>query len=30
MDNYKKYLEGAFRSNFDFKGVPIKFVFKEK
>ncbi|MBW6458001.1 MAG: ribosome biogenesis GTPase Der [FCB group bacterium] len=30
MDNYKKFLESAFRSNFDFKGVPLKFVFKEK
>ena len=30
MDHYKRYLESVFRKNYDFKGVPIKFVYKSK
>ncbi len=30
MDNYKRYLEGIFRKYYDFKGVPVNFVFKKK
>ncbi|MEA2077060.1 MAG: ribosome biogenesis GTPase Der [Candidatus Marinimicrobia bacterium] len=30
MDNYKRYLESVFRKNYDFKGVPIKFIYKNK
>ncbi len=30
MDNYKRFLEGIFRKFYDFKGVPINFVFKKK
>ncbi len=30
MDNYKRYLESVFRKNYDFSGVPIKFVYKKK
>ncbi|MEA3392384.1 MAG: ribosome biogenesis GTPase Der [Candidatus Marinimicrobia bacterium] len=30
MDHYKRYLESVFRKNYDFKGVPIKFVYKKK
>lgn len=30
MDNYKRYLESIFRKYYDFKGVPINFVFKKK
>ena len=30
MDSYKRYLESVFRKNYDFKGVPIKFVYKKK
>jgi len=30
MDHYKRYLESVFRKNYDFKGVPIKFVYKNK
>jgi GTPase len=29
-DNYKRYLESVFRKNYDFKGVPINFVYKRK
>ncbi|MDD3096066.1 MAG: GTP-binding protein, partial [Candidatus Marinimicrobia bacterium] len=29
-DHYKKYLEGAFRKQYDFRGVPLNFVFKQK
>jgi len=30
VDHYKRYLESVFRKNYDFKGVPIKFVYKSK
>lgn len=30
MDNYKRYLESIFRKFYDFKGVPVNFVFKKK
>lgn len=30
MDNYKRYLESVFRKNYDFRGVPVKFVYKKK
>jgi GTP-binding protein len=30
MDHYKRYLESVFRKNYDFKGVPVKFVYKKK
>ena len=30
MESYKRYLESVFRKNYDFKGVPIKFVYKKK
>ncbi|MCF7832567.1 MAG: ribosome biogenesis GTPase Der [Candidatus Marinimicrobia bacterium] len=30
MDNYKRFLESVFRKNYDFKGVPVKFVYKNK
>jgi GTP-binding protein len=30
VDHYKRYLESVFRKNYDFKGVPIKFVYKNK
>ncbi len=30
MDHYKRYLESLFRKNYDFKGVPIKFIYKKK
>lgn len=29
-DNYKRYIEKTLRKHFDFKGVPITIVFKEK
>lgn len=29
-DNYKRYLEKTLRKHFDFRGVPITIVFKEK
>ncbi len=30
VDHYKRYLESVFRKNYDFKGVPVKFVYKNK
>lgn len=30
MDHYKRYLESVFRKNYDFKGVPLKFIYKKK
>jgi GTP-binding protein len=30
VDHYKRYLESIFRKYYDFKGVPISFVFKMK
>lgn len=30
QDQYKKYLESAFRKQYDFRGVPLNFVFKQK
>ncbi|MDZ7821932.1 MAG: hypothetical protein U5N26_09020 [Candidatus Marinimicrobia bacterium] len=30
MDNYRKFLEAAFRKHYDFRGVPLHFVFKTK
>ena len=30
MDNYKKYLESTLRKNYNFKGVPVKLLFKKK
>jgi GTP-binding protein len=28
--NYRKFIENKLRGNFDFTGVPITMVFKEK
>ena len=30
MDNYKRYLESIFRKFYDFKGVPLNFVYRKK
>ena len=29
-DNYKNYLENQLRDRFEFSGVPISIIFKEK